>query len=183
MSWIYQTIPTGARELSGNCQGIVRELSGRTTAGKSARPAVTSHRATLSSAQSRGGTPGGDWQGDGIGLPAPAQAGERAASRVGDKAEVSAKGLDQRSQKVTEAGEVIKEVTIYESSTLDAVREVLATSEKGWPIKLKFTVKSLKFTADKEVAPSFEHADAPFRMQVLKRLAGDSYTLDIQLKH
>jgi M6 family metalloprotease-like protein len=29
---------------------------------------------------------------------------------------------------------------------------------------------------------SFDHADAPFRLQVLKRLAGDSYSLDIQLK-
>ena len=29
---------------------------------------------------------------------------------------------------------------------------------------------------------SFDHAEAPFRMQVLKHLASDSYTLDIQLK-
>jgi hypothetical protein len=29
---------------------------------------------------------------------------------------------------------------------------------------------------------SFDHKDAPFRLHVLKRLAGDSYSLDIQLK-
>jgi len=32
------------------------------------------------------------------------------------------------------------------------------------------------------VGDSFDHKDAPFRLQVLKRLAGDSYSLDIQLK-
>jgi hypothetical protein len=29
---------------------------------------------------------------------------------------------------------------------------------------------------------SFEHADAPFKLRVLKRLADDSYSLDIQIK-
>jgi hypothetical protein len=73
--------------------------------------------------------------------------------KVGDKAEFSAKGLDQRSQKVTEGGEVLAEATIDESGTLDAVREVLAVSEGGWPINLKLTVRSLKYTADKNAAP------------------------------
>jgi len=33
-----------------------------------------------------------------------------------------------------------------------------------------------------QAGDAFNHADAPFRMQVLKSLVGDSYTLDIQLK-
>ena len=33
------------------------------------------------------------------------------------------------------------------------------------------------------VGDTFDHADAPFKLQVLKRLPGDSYTLDIQLKN
>ena len=32
------------------------------------------------------------------------------------------------------------------------------------------------------VGDHFDHAEAPFKLQVLKRLPGDIYSLDIQLK-
>ena len=97
--------------------------------------------------------------------------------KVGDKAEFSAKGLDQRSQKVTEGGEVIKEVSIYRSSTLDAVREVVAVSGNGWPIKLKFIVKSLKYTADKEAAPK-EILTAGKEIIAFRKGKEKSFTID-----
>lgn len=74
--------------------------------------------------------------------------------KVGDKAEISAQGLNQLSQKATGGRGLQKEEErTYGSGSLDAVREVLAVNDKGKPTKLKFTVKSLKYTDDKDLAP------------------------------
>jgi len=73
--------------------------------------------------------------------------------KVGNKAEVCAKGTDQVSQKTTVGADAIKAESTYGSASLDALREVLAVTAKGKPTKLKFTVKSLQYTDDKAIAP------------------------------
>jgi len=97
--------------------------------------------------------------------------------KVGNKAEVSAKGTDQISQKTAVGGEVVKDEKTYGSGSLDAVREVLAVSAKGKPTKLKFTVKSLQYTADKDVAPKEILAGGKEIIAVVKGKE-NSFTID-----
>jgi len=78
--------------------------------------------------------------------------------KVGDRAEITAKGTDRMSHKLRQDGEIISEGETFGSCSLDAVREVLAVNNKGRPVKLKFTVRSLMYTADKE-APAQGDSD------------------------
>ncbi len=73
--------------------------------------------------------------------------------KVGDKAEISAQGVNQMSQKATGVPGGDQEERTFGRGSLDAIREVLEVNAKGRPTKLKFTVKSLKYTTDKEAAP------------------------------
>ncbi len=59
-----------------------------------------------------------------------------------------------------------------------SVNATLATGENPVVVYPRASLDDAAFHA----GDTFDHADAPFKLQGIKRLAGDSYSLDIQLK-
>jgi len=97
--------------------------------------------------------------------------------KVGDKAELSVRALDQTSRTLTADGKAVKEETTYGSGSLDAVREVLAVNDRGRPTKLRFTVRSLRHTADREAEPG-EILPEGGEVIAVRNGRGKSFTVD-----
>jgi hypothetical protein len=81
--------------------------------------------------------------------------------------------------------EVAQSIRLREGATSKAggvlvysVDATLATGQNPVVVYPRAGIDEAAFHA----GDSFDHDDAPFRMKVLKGLAGDSYSLDIQLK-
>ena len=97
--------------------------------------------------------------------------------KVGDKAALSSKASDQMDLIATNGGKIVDYKAIYQSGALDAVREVLTVNDKGKPTKLKLTVKSLKYSANKDAEPKEILTDG--KVVIATRSGKDaSFTID-----